>query len=149
MNQPRLSDYLLIPKDFDAQLEAYSLADSVRRDRVETTVNWGNLHYQSEQVMIEGEWVERDWLTAMGVVQETLRDGQETILTVLKGTDGSFLDSIILKVQKWNGETRLIYREPLVILERLKGKNTPSKVQERNTHVFIQCLLERFCLQLH
>ena len=23
MNQPRLSDYLLIPKDFDAQLEAY------------------------------------------------------------------------------------------------------------------------------
>ena len=57
-------------------------------------MNLGNLHYQSEQVMIEGEWVERDWLAAMGVVQETLRDGQETILTVLKGTDGSFLDSV-------------------------------------------------------
>ena len=149
MNQLRLSDYLLIPKDFDAQLEAYLLADSVRRDRVETTVNLGNLCYQSEQVMIEGEWVERDWLTATGVVQETLRDGQETILTVLKGSDGSFLDSVILKVQKQNGETQLIYREPLVILVRLKGKNTPSKVQERNTHVFIQCLLERFHFQLH
>ena len=142
MNWPRLSDYLLIPKDFDAQLEAYLLADSVRRDRVETTVNLGNLRYQSEQVMIKGEWVERDWLTATGVVQETLRDGQEIVLTVLKGTDGSFFDSVILKVQKQNGETRLIYREPLVILERLKGKNTPSKVQERNTHVFIQHLLE-------
>ena len=112
-------------------------------------MNLGNLHYQSEQVMIEGEWVERDWLAATGVVQETLRDGQETILTVLKGTYGSFLDSVILKVQKQNGETQLIYREPLVILERLKGKNTPSEVQERNTHMFIQCLLERFRLQLH
>ena len=60
MNQPRLSDYLLIPKDFDAQLEAYLLVNSVRRDRVETTVNLGNLSYQSEQVMIKGEWVERD-----------------------------------------------------------------------------------------
>ena len=94
--------------------------------------------------MIKGEWVQRDWLTTTGVVQETLRDGQEIVLTVLKGTDGSF-DSVILKVQKQNGETRLIYREPLVILERLKGKSTP-KVQERNTCMFIQCLLERFHL---
>ena len=139
MNQPRLSDYLLIPKDFDAQLEAYLLVDSARRDRVENTRNLGNLHYQSEQVMIKGEWVERDWLTAMGVA---LRDGQEIVLTVLKGTDGSFFNSVILKVQKQNGETWLIYRESLVILERLKGKNTPSEVQERNTHVFIQRLLE-------
>ena len=60
MNQPRLSVYLLIPKDFDAQLEAYLLVDSVRRDRVETTVNLGNLRYLSEQVMIKGEWVEWD-----------------------------------------------------------------------------------------
>ena len=104
MNQPRLSDYLLIPKDFDTQLEAYLLVDSVRRDRVETTVNLGNLHYQSEQVMIKGEWVEQDWLTATGVVQETLRDGQEIVLTVLKGTDRSFFDSVILKVQKWKGK---------------------------------------------
>ena len=66
MDQPRLSDYLLIPKDFYAQLEAYLLADSVRRDRVETTVNLANLCYQSEQVMIEGEWVENDWLAATG-----------------------------------------------------------------------------------
>ena len=83
--------------------------------------------------MIKGEWVEQDWLTAIGVVQETLRDRQEIVLTVLKGTDGSFFDSVISKVQKQNGETRLIYREPLVILERLKGKKTPHQRFKKET----------------
>ena len=57
-----------------------------------------------------------------GMVVDALIDGQEIILASFKGTDGSFKDTAILRVQKQNGETCLIYREPWVILEKLRGK---------------------------
>ena len=68
--------------------------------------------------MIEGKEVEQEWLTIRGVVADALTDGQEIIFTSYKGTDGSFRD-----VKKWNRETCLIYREPHMILERLRGKD--------------------------
>ena len=72
--------------------------------------------------MVKGKWVEKEWLTMTGMVADALIDGQEIILASLKGTVGSFWDAAILRVQKWNGETYLIYREPQVILEKLRGK---------------------------
>ena len=82
----------------------------------------GNIHYHEEKVMVKGKWVEKEWLTMTGMVVDALIDGQEIILASFKGTDGFFWDTAILRVQKWNGETCLIYREPWVILEKLKGK---------------------------
>ena len=117
-----LSGYLMIPRDFDAQLEAYLLSDWQRRERAETTLSLGNIHYHEAKVMIEGKWVEKEWLTVTGMAVDALTDGQEIILASFKGTDGSFWDAAILRVQKWNGETCLIYRVPWVILEKLGGK---------------------------
>ena len=72
--------------------------------------------------MVEGKWVEKEWLTITGMVADALTDGQEIILASFKGTDGSFRDAAILRVQKQNGKTCLIYSEPKVILEKLRGK---------------------------
>ena len=66
--------------------------------------------------------MEQEWLTITGAVADAITDGQEIVYTSYKGTDGSFKDAEILQVKKWNGETHLIYREPQVILEKLKGK---------------------------
>ena len=71
---------------------------------------------------LQGEWVEKEWLTIMGVVVDVLVDGEEIILASFKRSDGSLRDATILTVQKRSGKTRLIYREPLVILEKLRGK---------------------------
>ena len=72
--------------------------------------------------MIEGKEVEQEWLTIIGVAADALTDGQEIIFTSYKGTDGSFRDVEILQVKKWSRGTCLIYREPRVILEKLRGK---------------------------
>ena len=72
--------------------------------------------------MIEGKWVEKEWLTVTGMAVDALTDGQEIILASFKGIDGSFWDAAILRVQKQDGETCPIYREPQVILEKLRGK---------------------------
>ena len=72
--------------------------------------------------MVKGKWVEKKWLTMTGMVADTLTDGQEIILASFKGTDGLFQDAAILRVQKQNGETCLIYREPQVMLETLRAK---------------------------
>ena len=117
-----LSRYLKVPKDFDAQLEAYLLKDSERRERAETTISIGDIQYHEAKVKIQGEWVEKEWLTIMGVVVDTLVEGEEIILASFKRSDGSLWETAILTVQKRSGETRLIYREPLVILEGLRGK---------------------------
>ena len=71
---------------------------------------------------IQGEWVEKEWLTITGVVVDALVDGEEIILASFKRSDGLLWDTTILTVQKRSGETCLIYREPLVILEKLRGK---------------------------
>ena len=112
----------MIPRDFDAQLEVYLLADSQRQEWAETTLSLGNIHYHEEKVMVKGKWVEKEWLTMTGMVADALIDSQEIILASFKGTDGLFWDATILRVQKQNGETCLIYREPRVILEQLRGK---------------------------
>ena len=112
----------MIPRDFDAQLEAYLLSDSQRREWAETTLSLGNIHYHEAKVMIGGKWVEKEWLTVTEMAVDILTDGQEIILASFKGTDGSFHNAAILRVQKQNGKTCLIYREPRVILEKLRGK---------------------------
>ena len=53
---------------------------------------------------------------------DVLVEGEEIILASFKRSDGSLQDTVILTIQKRSGETHLIYREPLVILERLRGK---------------------------
>ena len=81
--------------------------------------------------MIEGKEVEQIWLTITGVAADALTYGQEIIFTSYKGTDGSFRDAEILQVKKWNGETCLIYREPQVVLERLRGKEINLELREK------------------
>ena len=112
MSQQGLTKYLKVSRDFDAQMEAYLLKDSERRERAETTISMGSVQYHEAKVLVDGREVEQEWLTITGVVADALIDGQEIIYTSYKGTDGSFKDSEILQVKKWNGETCLIYREP-------------------------------------
>ena len=112
MSQQGLTKYLKVSRDFNAQMEAYLLKDSERRERVDTTVSIGNIQYHKVKVLVNGREVEQEWLTITGVVADALIDGQEIIYTSYKGTDGSFKDAEILQVKKWNGETCLIYREP-------------------------------------
>ena len=112
MSRWGLTKYLKVSKDFDAQMEAYLLKDSERRERAETTISMGNVQYHEVKVLVDGREVEQEWLTITGVVADTLTDGQEIIYTSYKGTDGFFKDAEILQVKKWNGETHLIYREP-------------------------------------
>ena len=108
MSQQRLTRYLKVSKDFDAQLEAYLLKDSERRERVETTISTGDIQYHEAKVKIQGEWVEKEWLTITGVVVDTLVEGEEIILASFKRSDGSLRDAAILTVQKRSGETHLI-----------------------------------------
>ena len=94
-----LTKYLKVSKDFDAQLEAYLLKDSERRERAETTVSMGDIQYHEAKVLVEGNEVEQEWLTITGVVADALIDGQEIIYTSYKGTDGSFKDAEILQLK--------------------------------------------------
>ena len=96
------------------------MKDSERR--VETTISIGDIQYHEAKVKIQGEWVERKWLTITGVVVDALVEGEEIILASFKRSVGSLQDATILTVQKRSGETCLIYRKPVVILERLRGK---------------------------
>ena len=50
MSQWGLTKYLKVSKDFDAQLEAYLLKDSERRERAETTVSMGDIQYHEAKV---------------------------------------------------------------------------------------------------
>ena len=112
MSRRGLTKYLKVSRNFDAQMEAYLLKDSERRERVETTVSMENVQYHEVKVLVSGKEVEQEWLTITGVIADALIDGQEIIYTSYKGTDGSFKDTEILQVKKQDGETRLIYREP-------------------------------------
>ena len=59
--------------------------------------------------MIDGKQIERDWLKVTGMAVDALVDGEEIILAMFRGIDRSLHDSVILRVQKRDGETRLIY----------------------------------------
>ena len=122
MNPWRLRDYLVVLRDFDAQLEAYLLADSQRQERAETTLSLGKIHYQNSRVMIDGKQVERDWLKVTGMAVGALVDREKIILNMFRGTDSSLHDSVILRAQKRDGKTCLTYQEPLVVLRKLRGK---------------------------
>ena len=80
-----LTRYLKVPKHFDAQLEVYLLKDSKRRERAETTISIGDIQYHEAKVKIQGEWVEKEWLTITGVVVNALVEGEEIILASFKG----------------------------------------------------------------
>ena len=95
MSQWGLTKYLKVSKDFDAQMEAYLLKDSERRERAETTVGMANIQYHEVKVLVNRKEVEQEWLTITGVVADALIDGQEKIYTSYKGTDGSFKDAEI------------------------------------------------------
>ena len=75
--------------------------------------------------------MEQEWLTITGVVADALTDDQEIIYTSYKGTDGSFKDAEILQVKKQNAKTHLIYREPQVILEKLRGKEINLELRKK------------------
>ena len=65
----------MIPRDSDAQLEAYLLADSQKWEWAETTLSLGNIHHHEEMVMVKGKWVEKEWVTMTGMVADALIDG--------------------------------------------------------------------------
>ena len=100
MSHQGLRGHLMIPKDFDTQLEVYLLSDSQRREQAETTLSLGEIHYYEKKVMIKGKEVEQEWLTITGTAADALTNGQEIILTSYRGRDGSFRNADILKVQK-------------------------------------------------
>ena len=53
---------------------------------------------------------------------KTLVDGEEVIFNVFACTDGHLEQAALVKIQKQDDdEAHLIYREPLVILEKLGG----------------------------
>ena len=81
MSQWGLTNYLKVSRDFDAQMEAYLLKDSERRERAETTVSMGNVQYHEVKVLVDGREVEHEWLTITEMVADALVDGQEIIYT--------------------------------------------------------------------
>ena len=99
---------------FDAQLEDYLLCDAQRRDQAGGLPSLGKVQYHETE--------DSEWLTLTGVVTGALIDGQELVYKAHRGSDGSLKGATILQVEKRDGETRLIHREPLVVMEKLKGK---------------------------
>ena len=109
----------MVSRYFDVQLEDYLLRHSQRHDRAKGAEYKAEAQYHETQ----GKGTEREWLTITGVVADALMDSQEIIYTAYQSSDGSFRGATILQVQKQSRETRLIHREPQVVLEKLKGKN--------------------------
>ena len=99
---------------FDAQLEDYLLRDAQRCDQAGGLPSLGKVQYHETE--------DSEWLTLTGVVAGALIDSQELVYKAHRGSDGSFKGAAILQVEKRDGETCLIHREPLVVMEKLKGK---------------------------
>ena len=111
-----------VSRDFDAQLEAYFLTDSKRRDRSETKVNLESVYTSGPKVIPHEEHLKKSWLIIKGEVAKTLVDGEEVIFNVFACTDGLLEQAALVKIQKQDDdEACLIYREPLVILEKFGG----------------------------
>ena len=68
-------------------------------------MNLGMIYSDGPKVMPFGEHIKRSWLIMKGPTAETLKDGEETIFSVFQCTDGQFLESTILEVQKRDDET--------------------------------------------
>ena len=83
MSHQGLVRCLIIPRHSDAQLEAYLLLDLWRQERVDTTLNRGEIQYHEAMVMIEGKEVEQEWLTITGATADVLTDGQEIIFYLI------------------------------------------------------------------
>ena len=99
---------------FDAQLEDYLLHDAQRRDQAGGLTSLGKVQYHETE--------DSEWLTLTGVAAGALIDGQELVYKAHRGFDGSLKGATILRVEKRDRETRLIHREPLVVMKKLKGK---------------------------
>ena len=122
MNPKRLSEYMCVSRDFDAQLEAYLLTDSEKRDRSESKVNLGPIYTSGPKVIPCDKHLKESWLVTKGEVAKTLVDGEEVIFNVFTCTDGHLKQAALVKIWKQDDdEAHLIYREPLVILEKLGG----------------------------
>ena len=107
---------MCVSRDFDAQLEAYLLTDSKRRDLLETKVNLGPVYTSGPKVIPCDEHLKKSWLVIKGEAVKTLVDGEDVIFNVFACTDGQLKQAALVKIWKQdNDEACLIYREPLVI----------------------------------
>ena len=66
MNPRRLREYL--PRNSDAQLEAYLLADSEWRDQSETKINLGSVYTSGSKVIPSDVHLRKSWLVIKGEV---------------------------------------------------------------------------------
>ena len=122
MSRKQLSDYLCVSKDFDAQLQAYLLSDSKRRERAESKTDLGSIYTSRPKVMPYEKHIKRGWLTIKGAILRTLLDGEEIVLTVFANTDGHFMQAAIVKIwMEDDDEACLVYRELRAILNLLEG----------------------------
>ena len=126
MNPRRLHEYL--PRNFDAQLEAYLLTDSERRDWSETKVNLGLIYTSGSKVIPSDVNLNKSWLVIKVEVAKTLVDGEEVIFNMFRWADGHLKQAALVRIQKQGeDEAHLIYREPVVVLEKLGGNFIMSK----------------------
>ena len=114
MSQPVFTVPWMDSRYFDAQLEDYLLRDAQRRDRAGGLPSLGKVQYHETE--------DSEWLTLTGVVAGALIDSQELVYKVHRASHGFSKGAAILQVEKRDGETHLIHREPLVVIEKLKGK---------------------------
>ena len=122
MNCKRLREYIWVSRDFNAQLEAYLLTDSKRRDWSETKVNLRPVYTSGPKVIPRDEDLKKSWLVLKGEVAKTLVDGEGVIFNVFACTDGHLKQAALVKIWKQDDdEAHLIYREALVILEKPGG----------------------------
>ena len=82
MDHRRLLEYF--PRNFDAQLEAYLLADSERREWAETKVDLGSVYTSRPKVMPDNMHLKKSWLVIKGEVTKTLVDGEEVVFNMFK-----------------------------------------------------------------
>ena len=152
MSWKQLSKYMCVSKDFNAQLEAYLLSDSKRREWAESKTDLGSIYTNEPEVMPYEEHIKRGWLTIKGAISRTLVDGEEIVLTVFANTDGQFMQAALVKIQKEDDdETCLVYREPRVILKKLRGKCTTLREFwiKDGTYMPFQSLLKGICLKAY
>ena len=124
-----------VSRDFDAQLEANILTDSKRKDRLETKVNLGSVYTSGPEVIPCEEHPKKSWLIIKGEVVKTLVDGEDVIFNVFACTDGHLKQTALVKIWKQDeDEACLIYREPLVILEKFGGNFQENSVLEGYLH---------------
>ena len=114
---------MCVPRDSDAQPEAYVLADSEWRYWSETKVDLGLVYTSGPKMIPCDEHLKKNWLVMKGEVAKTLVDGEEVIFNMFGLTDGHLKQAALVRIQKQDeNEAHLIYREPRVVLRKLRGK---------------------------